>query len=193
MKKIFQILPLLVAFQSFGQSTEYLPNGVSIKTPYNVYGLVHSNLDESNYFFTILGNTKVVLAANTAMHFAVNNGPPAVTFSASETLTTFNTYTKLGALAPAIKTKLLMGITAAGTGSDAGSEIVHGLNPAKILDIKLVVDLLGAGNVTEEYTRSAGYQTSISFNGAFIYVTNSILNSANIRSKPFKLYVTYEQ
>jgi hypothetical protein len=194
MKKILQIIAFILAQQAFGQSIEFLPNKISVKTPFSTNGFSHSNLDGSKYFYSELSPNNVYLASNTAINFAVNNGSPAIRISDVENLITFNTFTKLGAPGPAIKTKLLTGITASGTGSSASSEIVHGItNPEKILDVKLVVDLGPAGNVTDEYTRSSGYQVSLSFNGAFIYVSNSIANSINIRNKPFKLYITYEQ
>ena len=100
-------------------------------------------------------------------------------------------FTKLGNDAPAIRMKKFTGNTATTVGGS--TTIVHGLTASKILSISIVIDLGLAGNVTEHYMQSSGYQTDVSFEATNIYVWNSPANSANILNKPFKVLVTYEQ
>ena len=102
-------------------------------------------------------------------------------------------FTQLGSSAPAKKMIKFTGTTAALADPNQYTQITHGLTASKILRVDVVVDLGGAGNVQQDYTQSAGYQVGVSFENTFIYVWNSPSNSENIKRKPFKVLVPYDQ
>ncbi len=199
MKKIIFILLVLVSNGAYSQASK-LVTGVSGLFPY-------VTAKEIRHKRNISANDNAYIAFNSAngyvggmvhaenvssLQFAVNNQPiPSLIINPTKIVA--SNYTKLGFNAPAIQTILLTGTTAAGTGSDANSQIFHGLDASKILEVKLQVNLATAGTVGEEYTYTSGYQTSVEITYAYINVLNSVSNSINIRNKPFTLFVTYEQ
>lgn len=147
------------------------------------------NIDNSNGLFMVGNGTY----SNhfTAFIIRKDNNRVGIGMEDPSAMLHVDQFTRLGNDAPAIRMKKFTGNTATMVGGS--TTIVHGLTASKILSISIVIDLGLAGNVTEHYTQSSGYQTDISFEATNIYVWNSPANSANILNKPFKVLVTYEQ
>ena len=131
------------------------------------------------------------------LNLAINNGAAAVKMSLAN-IEHVN-YTAFGLTAPFIKTKLLTGVLPAIDGSSASSTVLHGVaDYTKILSVNIEVSepaigLNPARTYSEEYTFTPGYQVSYFINGASLVVINSNGNSFNVRNKPFKVFITYEQ
>lgn len=134
----------------------------------------------------------------------IGNGTtnPDLTVNRSNAFTVFNSgnavhqgYTKLGNLpgdnAPAIKMKE---ITSAVTSSvDGGSvTIPHGLDRSKIIGFSAIVNY-GTGDVIPGFRATSGFEFSIAYDNANIFIYNIAGNSANITNKPVKIVITYRQ
>lgn len=102
-----------------------------------------------------------------------------------------NGYTKLGTTAPKIKMLKLTGTTASTDGGQVA--VAHGLSPSKILSVNVQVEAPLGNFVLPGYSLAVGYDYLISFNGYGIVVYNTLGNSSNILSKPFKVLVIYEE
>ncbi len=100
-------------------------------------------------------------------------------------------YTQLGTGAPAIKTLKLAGITSPNMGGSVS--VPHGLNPAKILAVHVLVEYIANNFVPAGYTINSGYEFNYYISGNDIVVWNKNTTSGSILSKPFKILVTYEQ
>lgn len=103
----------------------------------------------------------------------------------------FTEFTKLGADAPAIKTKKLTGTTAA-TSDGAIVTVAHGLNSAKIISFTLKIAAAASTGIPAQFTGVAGYEASIYHDGTNFIIENISGNSASIVSKPLIIFVTYE-
>jgi len=100
-----------------------------------------------------------------------------------------NGFTKLGSDAPAIKVKKFTGTTA---GTEGGAvSFIHSIPLAKIVSVSVLVITLAL--IPPSYTQQAGYEYNYYVNGQFVTITNKTFNSAEIRSKPFIVLVTYEE
>ena len=102
-----------------------------------------------------------------------------------------NGYTKLGTTAPKIKMLKLTGTTASTDGGQVA--VAHGLSPSKILSVNVQVEAPLGNFVLPGYSLAVGYDYLVSFNGYGIVVYNTLGNSSNILSKPFKVLVIYEE
>jgi hypothetical protein len=103
-----------------------------------------------------------------------------------------NGFTKLGddAATPGIKTKKLTGTTAPTENADVN--IPHGLNLAKILSVRILVDT-GTELIESGYTVGSNSRFNFKVNASNIVVTNVNISSSAILSKPMRIYVTYEE
>ncbi|HRH37834.1 MAG TPA: hypothetical protein PK760_05785, partial [Flavobacteriales bacterium] len=101
-----------------------------------------------------------------------------------------NGYTMLGSNAPAVKMLKLTGTTAATQGGQIS--IAHGLTPAKILSVDVLIEYAAGSWVPAAYTGSVGYLCNYYINGGNIWLWNLSGGSANILSKPVKILITYE-
>jgi hypothetical protein len=188
MKITYILLFIFISQELFSQSILFLPNKSIVET--STYGFGHSTIG-GQFVGTLIGSSSGGLLAystTNSFNLAVNNGPAAVKLDSAVTMVN---YTALGSNAPFIKTKLLIGTTSANTGFSASSNIPHDIPNQKIVEIKLMI-FDGTKYVPQEYTQEPGKQASVFVNAANIAVANSVTNSANIRNKPFKLYITYE-
>lgn len=102
-----------------------------------------------------------------------------------------NGYVKLGSNAPAVKMIKLTGTTASTQGGMIN--IAHGLTPAKILSIDVLVEYTGNSFLHSSYTLNPGYEFNYFTNGTNLTIANVAGNSANILSRPYKVLITYEQ
>ncbi len=107
-----------------------------------------------------------------------------------------NGFTKLGSDAPAIKIKKLTSgcTTSANSGYPNGEiTVTHGVTPAKILKVEALVEY-NTNYWVKDGNDLFGYQFDV-------YVTNSTISlrnfsgsaSSEIRSKPCKILITYEE
>jgi hypothetical protein len=69
----------------------------------------------------------------------------------------------------------------------------HGLNGAKILDVRVVIEYASGNYVTGGYEHSNGYQASVYYTSSNIFVCAKAGNSAQILGDAFKVLVTYEE
>ena len=97
--------------------------------------------------------------------------------------------TSLGAGNTGILVKIVSGTTGASQG--AQTSIAHGITSTKIVSIAGIVFYTSTNGMPPAYTRLAGYEYSIEFDGTNIYQTNSATNSSNILSKTFDVVITY--
>lgn len=107
-----------------------------------------------------------------------------------------NNFTKLGSDAPAIKLKKLTSgcTTSANSGFPSGEiSLTHGLTPSKILKVEALVEY-----ATNFWVKDGNDLFGYEFD---IYVTNTTISlrnlsgsaSSEIRSKPCKILITYEE
>lgn len=102
-----------------------------------------------------------------------------------------NGYTKLGSNAPAVKMLKLTTTTAPSQGGSVN--VAHGLTPAKILAVDVLIEYSPGQWVPTAYTGSLGYMCNFYINGGSIVLWNLSGASASILSKPVKILVTYEE
>ena len=100
-------------------------------------------------------------------------------------------YAMLGNAAPKIQLKKLTGTTSASQGLSVS--IAHGLNPAKILSVDILVEYATNSFIHHSYQFSPGFEFDYFITSTSINVANLAANSGNILSKPFKVLITYEQ
>lgn len=111
-------------------------------------------------------------------------------FRISKFNTYATTYTSLGELAPAIKTKKLTGLTGAAQGDT--TLIAHGLVGAKIISFTAKVEHITGGGV-QANVGIANYEFTCYHTSTNFVVTTKTGSSGSILSKNIIIYVTYEQ
>jgi hypothetical protein len=100
-------------------------------------------------------------------------------------------FTQLGEVAPAIKFKELTGTTAS---IEGGSIVVaHGLTGAKIISFTCVVRHSANRGMAPQYTFDSGYLYSVFYNDTNFVVNTDNINSENILSKPFTIFIIYKE
>ena len=149
-------------------------NGVDV-------GAFSINEDAGTFGF---GNPRFTIAAG---------GNVGVGTNSPQSQLEINGYTKLGSSSPRIQMKKLTGTTANIEGGYAN--IQHGLDDSKILSCTILVYYSPNGFVGPNHTdpNNTGYQFNWRDNGGNISVLNVFGNSANILSKPIRIFITYEQ
>jgi len=100
-------------------------------------------------------------------------------------------FTQLGEVAPAIKTKKLTGTTPPVEGM-TGS-VLHGLTGDKIISVTAKVMYTTNYGVTPNYTFEPGYEYNLMHDNNNVLIRLDPINSENILSKPFIIYITYEE
>jgi hypothetical protein len=148
---------------------------------------------------TAIGNNALVTTSNSLV--LGGTGTDAVHVGIGVTAPTaeleVNGYTKLGTDAPAIRVKKLTGTTAATQGG--GVNVAHGLPPAKILAVHLLVEVVTnsmwvpAAFTYASVIENADHLCSYAVQGANIRVINVPDHSAMVLNKPFKILVIYEE
>ncbi len=147
--------------------------------------MVFNNLEGNDIYF----NSSV---SNASSEFSIKaNGRVGLGTDTPATKLEVNGFTKLGSDAPAIKTKKLTGITADTEGF--ATTVAHGLNAAKILSITVMVEFQTNQYIHEGYTQTAERLFNWYADTTNISVMNSPTNSDLIRSKPFRILITYEE
>lgn len=101
-------------------------------------------------------------------------------------------YTKLGSSAPAIKTALFTGTTASTQGGSVTLSL-GGIDVNKVVSITGMVQYVTDGYVPDNYNFNGGYNFSFYIFSGNLYVVNDYTSSGYILSKPFKIFVTYQQ
>jgi len=147
------------------------------------------------------GMLKVDAATNTV---GINTSSPNAAYSLHNAGTTLLTgtvdtsgtvnhagYTKLGEAAPAIKTIMYTGTTAAAEGGNTQIYMPEVVGH-KIISISGVVEYGTSGYVVpSNYTQLSGYQFEVRTSNYYILLYIDPTNSQNILSRPFTVYVTY--
>lgn len=99
-------------------------------------------------------------------------------------------YTKLGSSAPGVK---MIRITGNMPGALGGSTtIAHGLNPAKILSVQIMVET-SANNYVAASSGLGGCEFTWQISGNDIVLATTLLNSGTVAGKPMKILITYEE
>lgn len=102
-----------------------------------------------------------------------------------------NGYTKLGSDAPAVKVKKITGTTASTEGGN--TNIPHGLAFSKILSVSVLVESATNTYTPPSSTHIPGIEYNYDVYNNTIWIFNTPGNSGNILSKPFKVFITYEE
>lgn len=102
-----------------------------------------------------------------------------------------NGFTKMGSDAPAVKVKKLTGTTSAVEGFNVN--IAHGVTASKILSVSVLVESSANNFTPPGFTHFAGYEYNFDILNGAVWVFNVDGNSGNILSKPFKVFITYEE
>ncbi len=112
-------------------------------------------------------------------------------------------FSKLGTTSPSIKVLKLTGTTNASANSS--TNIAHGLTAAKILSVSVMVEYATDNFVTQGFDNSFGYFYNVSVTPSQVVITNvdkavvgydgvyPSTSSANIRSRPIRIIIIYEQ
>jgi hypothetical protein len=153
-----------------------------------------TNITGSRYFGQYF-NLNSATAANNFVSFDYNGTTPILDMQGNGNVKVSG-FTTLGndPLAPKIKMKKLTGITNVAQGGNVS--IAHGLFPAKIIAINVMVRNNGTTAdawVGNGYTGVPGFEFSYQYDGGNIFIVNTPGNSANILSKDIKIVVTYEE
>jgi hypothetical protein len=143
------------------------------------------------YAGTNSGHPFILTTAGTERVRITPSGDVGIKTSAPGSELEVNGFTKLGSNAPAIKTLKLTGTTSSTQGT--AIQVAHGLAGAKILSVQVVVEAISGSFMTPGYVYSSGYHFNVGYNGTHVWVYNVSANSANILSKPFKVFITYEE
>lgn len=145
------------------------------------------------YEFQVLANTNYI----NAIRITPNDGYVGIkTVSEPTSTLEVNGFTKLGSDAPAIKLKKLTSgcITSANSGFPSGEiSLTHGITPSKILKVEALVEY-----ATNFWVKDGNDLFGYEFD---VYVTNTTISlrnlsgsaSSEIRSKPCKILITYEE
>ena len=120
-----------------------------------------------------------------------NSGNIGIGTNTPTTKLEINGFTKLGSNAPAIKTMILTGTTAATQGGTVN--IYHGLNPANILSVSVLVNYYSNNYVPPSFRIDSSYDYDYYIISAFLTVFNSPASSSGILSKPIKILITYKE
>lgn len=126
----------------------------------------------------------------------INNGNIGIGTEVPSTKLEVNGFTKLGSDAPAIKIKKLTTgcTTSANSGFPSGEiSLTHGITPSKILKVEALVEY-----ATNFWVKDGNDLFGYEFD---VYVTNTTISlrnlsgsaSSEIRSKPCKILITYEE
>lgn len=119
------------------------------------------------------------------------NGSVGIGTNAPNALLEVNGYTKLGSDAPSIKVKKLTGTTGATEGGFVF--ISHGLNPAKILAVSVMVQLSVPTPAVGPNSQFPGANFMWVLNGTNVEIDNIPGQSAFLLSKPVIILITYEE
>lgn len=126
----------------------------------------------------------------------MNNGNVGINTESPTTKLEVNGFTKLGSDAPAIKLKKLTSgcTTSANSGFPSGEiSLTHGITPSKILKVEALVEY-----ATNFWVKDGNDLFGYEFD---VYITNTTISlrnlsgsaSSEIRSKPCKVLITYEE
>jgi hypothetical protein len=162
------------------------------------FGTITKNLSDN---FNFLGNDGFMFetynASNYVSALKINkNGNVGVGTTSPTTKLEVNGFSKLGSDAPAIKIKKLTTgcTTSANSGFPSGEiSLTHGITPSKILKVEALVEY-----ATNFWVKDGNDLFGYEFD---IYITNTTISlrnlsgsaSSEIRSKPCKILITYEE
>jgi hypothetical protein len=142
-------------------------------------------------FYGMITDTQAGIYIGNAWRFVVNSNGNVVNTGFTQLGNTVPAGAAAGATAPTIKVLKLIGTTASTQGTSVS--VNHGIPGNKILDYQVIVNQAGTNGVPPNYTVLAGFLYNIGSDSGAIYVANAAGNSANILSKPFRVYITYEE
>jgi hypothetical protein len=156
------------------------------------YGNASATLHPNTFYTGSIASIPYILTTGDIERVRVTEtGNVGVGTSAPTTKFEVNGYTKLGSNAPAVKMLKVTGTTAAAQGGIVG--ITHGLNPAKILSVDVLLTLNVSSMLPPNYTYTAGNEYEYAVGASTINIYNVTGNSGNILSKPVRVLITYEE
>ena len=207
LKSILLVYLLLASFGVFSQSITILPTytekSIEIKTNFNIPGfMLESSSPTGAKIGTVIRSTGAYLQTFNKKKFQLGDPFYFLGFTI-DTLSNvyFENYAALGADAPNIEMRQILGVTdgflSGLAGSNDGSPyftaILLNQDVGHILSVSLVIQADANHIVSEGHTFTAGYEASISYDDRFIYVNNKPGNSQYILNKPFKILITRRQ
>lgn len=156
-------------------------------------GMIRMESSSGSRYFGQYFNVSSATAANNFVSFDYGGTTPILDMQGNGNVKVSG-FTTLGddLTAPKIKMKTLTSTTATSQGNKVN--IVHGITPAKIISISIMVDwgnTTGSVFVSNSQVFPTGLQFDYDINGASIEVWNNPTNSAFILNKPMKVVITY--
>jgi hypothetical protein len=144
-------------------------------------------------FYGMITDTQAGIYIGNAWRFAVNSNGNVVNTGFTQLGNDVPAGAAVGATAPSIKTLKLIGTTAATQGGSAS--VTHGLSFTKILSYSVLVNIGGStpALITPEYTGDTALKYTAFCVGSSVFLINSPANSSGLLSKPFKVFITYEE
>jgi hypothetical protein len=196
MKKIFILILMLSSMGVFSQSILISPNvnANTFKIRRNGVGFETRSNDLPIQMGTHLSLNNASIHTYNLDPLVISTGY-AVTIQNTGDVSLNYGKIKFGNDAPGIRIEEYEGITSAIDGG--GASIALPLNyynqDMQIISLKLVVDTGDYGYVSEEFTFYLGLQVSLSYDqiNRILYVWNKAGNCYDIKSKPFKIMMTY--
>jgi hypothetical protein len=204
MKKLLFLFYIISQVAS-AQSVELKPNTdfsgrqIKITNGFNQPGFIHiTNIAGGPVIGTIIKQDGAYLQTftNHALKFAVNNNTNESMVITTQGNVVLNNggqfYVKT------LKQKKITGLTDGfdqinnftNDGLPNETRIAHGLTASDIISIKIVVNADVGFSVGEEYTYNPAYRIGLSYDNTNIHVWNYNFSTL-IRSKPFKVLITY--
>ena len=214
MKKLLLTFALFTHLVSFSQSVNLFNDNIQIRTDnltgLSLYRIIPSNSEQlpTGIQFGRIENNSLFNTASIRVKqfefshsingfgkFVFNNGfGEEMSINVNNVI--HNNFTKLGSDAPAIKLKKLTSgcTTSANSGFPSGEiSLTHGITPSKILKVEPLVEY-----ATNFWAKDGNDLFGYEFD---VYVTNTTISlrnlsgsaSSEIRSKPCKILITYEE
>lgn len=159
-----------------GQIGSFLggPNDISLSTPVASTGSIHLATQNTPNITLVSGTGNVGIGTTTPTTKMEING-----------------FTKLGSDAPAIKTKLLTGVTP--SIQDGQIDISHNLDSTKIVAVSVLVQPDFGNYIPPSFTVVSGFEYNFYVTPLYIRINTKAGNSSAILNKTIKILITYQE
>ncbi len=156
---------------------------------HNASGIYNASLNNTNFEF--LTNTQMLAITTPKVGREVYNTTDSKRYYYNGTSWVAYTTGQISeqAINPVLSKKLT-GTTGATQGGTVS--IPHGLTASKILGYSAIVEYSTGNTISENYTRTKGYEFYIYSTATNIVIVNRTNKSSNILSKPIRIVVNYE-